>query len=155
MSGAHPASEGVTSVEHTDVYKATEQAINMANTYRKEAADLAFEVGKAERERTLLRFTIADNLIQGGTSKTAAHDRARTDPEYVKASQGVDEITRRWENSYTDALTAQSHVELTLAKMADQRGHDRTKVVLRSVQAFITQHVRTLTLPDSELEAGE
>lgn len=146
----------------------TEKEMSPANTFeelaiwaergveeRKKSADLAYEVAKAERDRTLLRFKIADGLIQGGASKTAAHDRARTDPEYIQASVDVDELTRRWEHVHADAVGTQNAVELALAQLADQRGRDHAKVALKSIQAFITRHVRTLSLSDDELEGGE
>lgn len=111
---------------------------------RKAAADLSFEVAQAERARTLLRFEIAKELAGEGGSKTASMDRARIDARYIKASENVDELTRRWEHRYAEALANDTAISLALAVKADQRAVDRTKVVLRSVQAFIDQHVRTL-----------
>lgn len=126
-----------------------------ATDERKKAADLAFEVAKAERNRTLLRFKIADRLIEGGASKTAAHDRARTNPEYIKASEEVDGLTNRWEHCYAEALGSQNAVSLALAQLAYQTGQERAKVELKAVQDFLQHRVRSLTPPDAALEAGE
>lgn len=116
----------------------------LATEERKRAADMAFEVAKAERARTALRFKITAALIQTGASKTAAADAARIDPEYAKAGEDIDELINRWEHAYADAVGSQNAVSLAIGHMGYQQGGMRARIELKAVQDFVEHHVRSL-----------
>lgn len=136
-------------------FKAFHDWVKRCTSERKKAADLAFEVAKAERERTLMRFALAEKLVLRGASKTAAMDGARIDPAYIKASEEIDQLTNRWEHAYAEAVGSQNGISVALAQLAYQQGPERAKVELKAIRAFLEQRVRGLSPSDAVLEAGE
>jgi hypothetical protein len=111
---------------------------------RVSAANLNWELMSLERDRQALRKKISEELQGEGFSKTQANDQARTQPEYVKASQEIENKTREWECALAFAERTRLMVEVLLLETANRGRKDGQAIELRRMQQALERRIRQL-----------